>query len=771
MGKMRSQRRSWWLLCLAAVGLTLAVGVYRTAGLFPAASPGEEARTHRQNADPRQCAACHADIDRTYRKTGMGRSFYRPSPRNMPEDSVKSSLFDHRATNTRYEVVQRGGDYFQRRWQVGRAGNELNLREWKIDFIMGSGNHSRSYLEKGPGGRLSELPLAWYSEKGGYWGMNPGYDTDRVIMPRRIVYECMFCHNGYPEIPAGNDRWGSEPVYRDPLPEGIDCQRCHGPGADHVKAASVSRQRARETIVNPSRLNAELQMEVCMQCHLQTTSFRLPGAIRRFDRGPFSYRPGEPLGDFMIVFDRPADSKREDRFEIASSAYRLRQSKCFTRSKGSLTCTTCHNPHSAPSGPSATNHYANTCRKCHATALQGLVGPGRHPAGADCVACHMPKRRTDDVVHVVMTDHLIQRRKPSRDPLAEKEERHETDATAYHGEVVPYYPAQLPPKTDNDLYVAIAQVQHKSNLEKGVPRLTAALERQKPRLPGFYFELGEAWRNAGKAAKAAEAYQEAAQRDAGSAFVLRRLGDALWKSGQTPRAAEVLQRAVEAAPDNARGWYEQGIVLLDLGRKTEAANALERAATLDPDLPEAHNSLGVLLIEGGQGARAEDAFRSALRAKPDFPDAHTNLAMLLASKGALEEAADHFEAGLRYAPGNTEERCNYAVVLGRMDRLESAQRQLETVIKTDPNLARARELLGTVHASQGRLDEAIREFLVLLRLQPGSPRAHLSLGMLMIQKREPGRAAEHLRMASRGSDPEARNKALELLRGIGGPAQ
>ena len=29
--------------------------------------------------------------------------------------------------------------------------------------------------------------------------------------------------------------------------------------------------------------------------------------------------------------------------------------------------------------------------------------------GEDCVACHMPKTRTDDAVHIVITDHRIQR--------------------------------------------------------------------------------------------------------------------------------------------------------------------------------------------------------------------------------------------------------------------------------------------------------------------------------------------------------------------------
>ena len=47
-------------------------------------------------------------------------------------------------------------------------------------------------------------------------------------------------------------------------------------------------------------------MEVCMACHLETTSFPLPNAIQRYERGPFSYRPGEPLGAFILNFDHAA---------------------------------------------------------------------------------------------------------------------------------------------------------------------------------------------------------------------------------------------------------------------------------------------------------------------------------------------------------------------------------------------------------------------------------------------------------------------------------
>ena len=52
----------------------------------------------------------------------------------------------------------------------------------------------------------------------------------------------------------------------------------------------------------------------------------------------------------------------------------------------------------------------------------------------------MPKRRVDDAPHVIMTDHLIQRRAPAN-ALSEFAER---PAEEYRGEVTPYYPSPLP---------------------------------------------------------------------------------------------------------------------------------------------------------------------------------------------------------------------------------------------------------------------------------------------------------------------------------------
>ena len=108
----------------------------------------------------------------------------------------------------------------------------------------------------------------------------------------------------------------------------------------------------------------------------------------------------------------------------------------------------------------------------------------------------MPKRRTQDVIHAVMTDHWIQRRPPAGDPLGAIAERQEFDARQYSGEVVPYYPSPLPPTAENALYRAVAQVAQKSNLAKGLPRLSAEIAKQNARARRILHRTrpGMAWR-------------------------------------------------------------------------------------------------------------------------------------------------------------------------------------------------------------------------------------------------------------------------------------
>ncbi len=428
------------------LGTQFALGVGTL--LFLALRPGSGATPDKIQrpsgyVDPKLCSTCHPKVAETFRLTGMGRSFAQAGTARTLEN-FDGKEFYHALSDTHYEMVRRNGESFQRRWQIGFDGKETNVEELKIDYVLGSGNHARSYLHRNERGILIELPLGWYAERGGYWGMNPGFDSRHPQTRRAISYECVFCHNSYPAIPSGHEAPESAPVFTGDLPEGIDCQRCHGPGANHIAAVQKSGgnlQVIRDSIVNPKRLNSKLQMEVCMQCHLEPTSTAVPSIVRRFDRGPYSYVPGQSLTDFNLYFDHAPGTGHDDKFEIAGGAYRLRKSKCFLESKGALTCLTCHDPHNIPRGEPAIVQYSKACKSCHETALSERVANGQHPAATECISCHMPKRRTEDVVHVVMTDHLIQRRPPSRNLLAELPERHPTEAEEYHGAVVPYYPS------------------------------------------------------------------------------------------------------------------------------------------------------------------------------------------------------------------------------------------------------------------------------------------------------------------------------------------
>ena len=136
------------------------------------------------------------------------------------------------------------------------------------------------------------------------------------------------------------------------MPEGIDCQRCHGPGQHHVDVASKPGAKPaaiRAAIVNPARLDNDRQIEVCAQCHLKTTEFLLPHAIKRYERPDFSYKPGEPWHPSRSLSTRPR-AQQNTRFETASAVSRMRDSQCFLKSNGALKCTTCHDPHDVRHG-------------------------------------------------------------------------------------------------------------------------------------------------------------------------------------------------------------------------------------------------------------------------------------------------------------------------------------------------------------------------------------------------------------------------------------
>lgn len=721
--------------------------------------------------DARQCATCHKQIADDYSKTGMGRSFYKLTPAKVAEDFTRRNQFTHQLSGTTFSMVARGGEYFQRRSQVGFGGKETNVEESRIDYVMGSGNHARSYLHRTPAGTLIELPLGWYPGPGptGSWGMAPGSDTDHPRTRRFISYKCMFCHNGIPQIPKANELPDSDPVFTGELPEGIDCQRCHGPGAAHIQAVSTPGARPasiRESIVNPARLSPERAMEVCMQCHLETSSTRIPATVVRFDRGPFSYKPGEPLADFMLSFDHAPGTGHDEKFETVSSVYRMRKSRCFTESAGKMTCQTCHDPHRVPRGATAAAHYAKVCNQCHNVrqgeipALATLVRSGKHPAGQDCVACHMPKRRAEDIPELTMTEHRILARPPSGNLLA-KLPQPSTDH--YRGEVVPYYPLPFPPTGENALYLAVAQVGLQNNVDAGLPQLAREVAEQKPRNPEFYVLLGDAWEGVGKHAEAVRAYEQALQLQPDSVRALRSLATALQESGKGAAAAAALEKALKLAPVDPEAWFRYGILDVAAGRAGAGVEKIRKAISLDPSLPEKSRRLAEVLLVTGDLNGAMAALTVALKTDPYDEDAWDLAGRVLSQQGQTEEAMFHFERAVKLRPDSAPHLFDYGLALARAGRFDEAQARGEAAVKVQPGFADAHELLGGIFEQKRQIPQAVAAYRRTLELRPEASRPHLRLGVVLAAQGDRTGAEEHLREAAKARDAAVARQAAALL--------
>jgi tetratricopeptide (TPR) repeat protein len=717
--------------------------------------------------DSATCAHCHEDIAKTYRQTGMGRSFHRADDVDRIEDFITHNTLYNKASDRYYKIVERDGKLYEQRHQIGFEGKDTNLEEMQIDYVVGSGNHARTYLHRTNEGKLIELPVSWYSEMGGYWEMSPGYDNpNQQDFRRPIVFECMSCHNAYPSLGRAAITSPNKNIFDKEIPEGIDCQRCHGPGSAHVRAASsegASIESIRAAIVNPATLSRDRQMDVCMQCHLETTSSELPDALRKVDRAPFSYRPGQPLQDYELFFDHKPGTRYDDRLEVAHQAYRLRKSACFLKSQ--MTCTTCHNPHQVPRGEEATKHYVAVCSSCHAdvhvAGIPGMIAPASKTTGTgpNCLTCHMWKGRTSDAVHVVMTDHYIQRFKPKGDLLAPVKETSPT----YRGEVIPYYPDSFAAIPDGELYLSIAQTENDSNLEMGTLRLRQAMEKYKPDNATFYFAMGSAYAKSEKNKEAVPWFEEAIRRRPDYQQALRGLALTLAASGDLTRAAEVGEKAAATDHPDTTVLANLGSVYLQQGRLDDAKRVLERALTINPDLPDATVLLGLLSSRKGDVVRAESLFRSAINMQPNFSEPHNNLASILARQAKYPEAEFHFSKAVEGNPMDPQVRHNYGVLLANIGSLEKALTELKEAVRLNPKSAQFHLDLGNALIQAGDDSQAEQEYRGLIEQDNANGEAHLRLAELLTRKGQSEDARQHYEKAAVSPNPKVRQAALTAL--------
>lgn len=366
------------------------------------------------------CKLCHQAIYNTFLETGMGQSFDNATKKKSAADFNKAQLYD-KFSDFHYQAFWKNDSMKIKEYRLSKRDTVFSRTE-TVNYVIGSGQHTNSHLQN-INGYVNQMPMTFYTQQK-HWDLPPGFENGvNTRFSRKIGLECMSCHNAFPEFELG-----SENKYKR-IPNGIDCERCHGPGSIHV----AQRQSGKNvdtshyidySIVNPAKLSIEAQFDICQRCHLQGNVLLKEG------KSFFDFKPGMKLSNYLTVF-LPKYSNADDEFIMASHADRLKQSACFIKSaekikqtgnristlkpyKDALTCITCHNPHISVKKTNP-NVFNDACLKCHSNlsderTLNKTHNDLKNNNLTNCVNCHMPKSGSIDIPHVTVHDHYI--RKP-----------------------------------------------------------------------------------------------------------------------------------------------------------------------------------------------------------------------------------------------------------------------------------------------------------------------------------------------------------------------
>lgn len=347
------------------------------------------------------CAECHAEIAQKYAGHPMANSLKTVAEASKLEDYTRASFSPPGPRRYRAEQTPEGLRHYES--MVDLAGEKIYEQEASIEYVLGSGQHGRSYvLEKD--GRLFQSSIGWFAE-GGTWALSPGYRPDaHQRFERRMGDGCLYCHSGRVLHQAANPDLYEKPPFAEAI---IGCERCHGPGEAHVAHQRAAKTEGPDpTIVNPGRLEPSKREAVCNQCHLQGEK-----VIPRLGRGFFDFRPGEYLDDSLLVLVHGQRVDDQRRTRPVSQVEQMRSSKCFVESRGQMGCISCHDPHEDVPAAQHDVYYRQRCLQCHQE--QGCSAPEaerrkQSPEDA-CAQCHMPALKTKDVAHTSLTDHRILR--------------------------------------------------------------------------------------------------------------------------------------------------------------------------------------------------------------------------------------------------------------------------------------------------------------------------------------------------------------------------
>jgi hypothetical protein len=355
---------------LATHGQTSGWHQYSLAALQVAPSGRKTESSSSYVGDP-ACQSCHKETVQTFHQTAHYLTSRLPEKDSIlgtfapPSNVMKTSNPD-----LSFRMDQKGDEFFQTAIQ----GEDplTTTRSERFAFVIGSGGKGQTYLFW-KGDDLFQLPVSYWTQLG--WVNSPGYRDGVANFNRPVIPRCLECHATYFEsVPPPPNRYRKTGFI-----VGITCEKCHGPGRDHVQHFAA-KSAIDTAILNPARFSRDRQMDLCAWCHAGAGVSLQPA---------FSYVPGEAIQKYLGI-DAPDPNAPVD--VHGSQVELLEKSRCFQKS--TMTCLTCHDVHVVQRD---LDEFSQRCVSCH-KAGTAMFPKQAHLATSNCIDCHMPLQETNLIV-------------------------------------------------------------------------------------------------------------------------------------------------------------------------------------------------------------------------------------------------------------------------------------------------------------------------------------------------------------------------------------
>ena len=477
-------------------------------------------------------------------------------------------------------------------------------------------------------------------------------------------------------------------MWREP---GINCEACHGPGAEHVrvcKAAPTNQPPKELKLISMKNMSLLRRDETCATCHAKMR----PITMR--------FTPGDRFFDHydLIAFEN-ADFYPDGRDLGENYTYtRWLTSPCVQA--GKLDCVHCHT--SSGRYKFEDGQTNRSCLPCHRERVEKATAHTHHKAdgkGNRCVSCHMPMttfarmRRSDHSLLPPTPSVTLAYKSPNACNLCHTDK----DARWADALVRKWHPRDYQ-----------APVLYRAGL------IDAARKREWSRLDEILAYISDAKSDPIFAVSLLRLLEPCDQprkwpvirESLAHPHPLIRSAAAQLLAGETSQ--ETFGRLLTAAKDDDRlvrvaaafslARFPRGMQDLPSARPTCEAvfKELEASYLCMPDSWASHYNIGNYYESRGWADQALAAYEQSLRLRSDMVPPIVNAAMLRARQGNLNAAITLLEKAAAVDPRHPAVRLNLGMALAEQGKLDGAERHFRAALASDPSLAQAAYNLGVL---------------------------------------------------------------------------